>query len=79
MDGEDNDANTVETMIMIMMMMMKKTEFIFMLMMAVVMGGICAKEQVCFQDFMLNISPVCYRVLSTIKLENFRSLPLTIF
>ena len=54
MDGEDNDANIVETMIMIMMMMMmmmKKTEFIFMLMMAVVMGGIHAKEQVCIQDF----------------------------
>ena len=53
MDGEDNDANIVETMIMIMMM---KTEFIFMLMMAVVMGGIHAKEQVCIQDFYVNIS-----------------------
>ena len=51
MDGEDNDANIVETMIMIMMIMMMKTEFIFMLMMAVVMGGIHAKEQVCIQDF----------------------------
>ena len=56
MDGEDNDANIVETMIMIMMIMMMKTEFIFMLMMAVVMGGIHAKEQVCIQDFYVNIS-----------------------